>query len=105
MTTGLKMDEGGQPAKKAPSKYPARPPPEIHSIDDRSCFLCAKTDSLERCPECANVWFCSEEHFEVHRPKGKCFPFIIKRSPTKGRWEILHCVQDIVTTSVMVTIT
>ena len=66
------------------------------------CFLCGKVDgddmevgndgeptsetvNLTKCKFCKRVWFCKRAHMEIHRPRDKCFPFVIKRSPKKGR--------------------
>lgn len=62
---------------------------EVHKTDEEQCFLCGKQNSndgpLQKCANCELIWFCSEDHYEVHRHKERCFPFLIKRSPKKGR--------------------
>ena len=59
------------------------------SVDDICCFLCGKAKDecpeLELCKHCEQVWYCGSEHLEVHRPGDKCFPFLIKTAPEKGR--------------------
>ncbi len=62
----------------------------MESVDDRACFLCGASEKdeevdLERCVHCQLVWTCCPDHLEVHRPRDRCFPFVIKRSREKGR--------------------
>lgn len=65
---------------------------EVHKTDEEQCFLCGKQNSndvpLQKCANCELIWFCSEDHYEVHRHKERCFPFLIKRSPKKGRFMV-----------------
>ncbi len=69
-----------------PAGWSGTPPP-TESVDGRACFLCGEEDAagLERCGHCRQVWTCSRDHLEVHRPGDRCFPFVIKRSKEKGR--------------------
>ena len=63
-----------------------RRPIETEAVDQVCCFLCGEEgEGLTRCPDCGLVWYCGEDHREIHRPENKCFPFVIKRSPEKGR--------------------
>ena len=45
----------------------------------------ARRHPLRLCPHCSLVWYCCDDHFEVHRAGGRCFPFVIKRTSDKGR--------------------
>ncbi len=76
---------------------------KIHETTERLCFLCGADDDgrcsdcppvggdgggpLQLCSHCGLVWYCCQDHLEIHRVDGKCFPFIIKRSTEgKGRY-------------------
>ncbi|XP_059082418.1 SET domain-containing protein SmydA-8-like isoform X1 [Tigriopus californicus] len=68
---------------------------EVHNTEEEQCFLCGKQNKtgsddvpLQQCASCQKIWYCSEDHYEVHRHKDRCFPFLIKRSPTKGRFMV-----------------
>lgn len=50
---------------------------------DNNCFFCDKPARLE-CQHCNVVGYCSHEHFLVHRPKAKCFPFKIRQNAERG---------------------
>ena len=53
------------------------------------CFFCGLQSSeevqLKPCQYCKNVYYCSQNHFEYHRPESTCYPFIIKHAPGVGR--------------------
>ena len=54
------------------------------------CLYCDERDQekLFNCPHCKEVAACSEAHLKPHRgggpTKGKCFPFVIRRSRERG---------------------
>ena len=52
---------------------------------EAECFFCGTSRNLTLCGLCGDVYYCSQDCFEVHRPEEKCFPFIVKKSPTLGR--------------------
>ena len=48
----------------------------------------AKRGPLRPCPHCNLVWYCCDDHYEIHHSadgRGRCFPFVIKRTQDKGR--------------------
>lgn len=92
----------------------------LYDVDDRCCFLCGwneatigsndnvnewddeqvslleqctrnQSGALERCSDCDLVWYCSQDHLQIHRINGRCFPFVIKKTKDKGRYGKLGC--------------
>ena len=60
----------------------------INNVDPE-CFFCGVKNSeeveLKPCQYCSDVYYCSQTHYEYHRPESTCYPFIIKHAPGVGR--------------------
>ncbi|XP_023334833.1 uncharacterized protein LOC111706243 [Eurytemora carolleeae] len=57
------------------------------TLETLQCFYCGvHVPPSSACTWCKNVYFCSKEHAEIHRPQEYCFPFIVKRDPKVGRY-------------------
>ena len=56
------------------------------------CFLCLQ-ECHEQCQYCGLVYYCSKEHFSLHRQDDYCFPFRAGTLPDKGR--VLFATRDI----------
>ena len=61
------------------------PSDEATRVDDRSCFLCSRTDCDSKCEHCGLVYFCGDDHKRLHRPEQLCFPFRIEVKEGVGR--------------------
>ena len=84
-----------------PSSKPLLKDELIHDIDaynitggtinnvDPECFFCGVKNSeeveLKPCQYCNDIYYCSQTHYEYHRPESTCYPFIIKHAPGVGR--------------------
>ena len=60
--------------------------------DTQYCFLCGKPCSTP-CPDCSDVFYCSQEHLDVHRSQGRCLPWKVERQEGVGR--IVVATRDI----------
>ena len=49
-----------------------------------SCFLC-EVECGEKCPNCEYVFFCSDEHLQIHKSNKKCLPWTVKFQEGVGR--------------------
>ena len=56
---------------------------ELNSISQKRCFYCPRP-SVESCPDCELISYCSPEHRAFHRPKKRCFLFKVEKSEEKG---------------------
>ena len=63
--------------------------------EESSCFFCgASGPELAQCLDCSDVFYCSESHRSLHRPRETCLPFkVVRDHPLKGR--ILVAARDI----------
>jgi hypothetical protein len=64
----------------------------------KCCFFCQESENVTPCTDCkSGVYYCSQLHLDVHKPKGleQCLPIkmIIHEDETVGR--ILVASQDI----------
>ncbi|XP_040575619.1 SET domain-containing protein SmydA-8 isoform X1 [Lepeophtheirus salmonis] len=59
---------------------------------DMCCFFCGNEEEednhLTLCPFCKIVYYCSEDHSIIHRHTDRCFPFIVRKSKSFGRYMI-----------------
>ena len=58
----------------------------------KECFLCLRPCE-NQCPHCGLVYYCSEDHLNLHRRDDYCFPYRAGRLPEKGR--VLFATRDI----------
>jgi len=45
-----------------------------------NCFFCGKIAHF-LCSHCQKIYYCSKEHYVIHRPDDYCYPFIVKTDP------------------------
>ena len=66
-----------------------------HDDTMHSCFIC-QAPATEKCPFCdADVYYCCQSHFELHRSKSssgevQCNPFSIKFTESVGRFMVAN---------------
>lgn len=51
------------------------------------CFFCGAKASV-KCRHCQKVYYCSQEHLDVHRPENYCHPFKVLKDPVVGRYTV-----------------
>ena len=57
------------------------------SIENEICFYCRKKATMP-CQYCKGIYFCSDEHGNIHRPDDVCFPFRIEYLPHVGNYMV-----------------
>lgn len=80
----LHLVRKGRPAKKLEENnndsdnFPLSDP-------EPNCFFCGAA-CTQYCYHCRRVSYCSQDHYQIHRPENYCYPFIVKTSPDVGRY-------------------